>query len=348
MSLAFTSYEGHAPGDGDDVLNLAWTIDEQEWLGADLRALVATELRSEADEGHPWLGSYLVRDPWGEAALRPAVAAYFGVPATNICVTCAAGVNHLLQAAALCCAGGEAAVIGDVYPDFPHWVMSFGGRCVPAARRAAVLLLERPSLTGTGLEIAELAAVCRDAEQKGGLVVVDESYGNYLPADASAARMTAITPNLIVLRGLSKGFWLGGARLGYAISGPAAAARLRSALAPMAASSLSLRLARAVLGMGDTAAKLRARVAVAQSQMLAALHDAKFPARLHPCAAVPYVFTDFGDDTSIAWLRERGIVAKRQPFWSSAHADVRHRVRLSVPLRPERLDRFITQLQEKK
>ncbi|GAA3229592.1 hypothetical protein GCM10020256_42750 [Streptomyces thermocoprophilus] len=102
MSLAIGSYEKlRGLDDGADLLNLAWTQDEREHLSADVMAVVAEELAAELAEDLPYIGDYMVKDPYGEHLLGPAVAEYFGRPGWDASVTCGAGVGPLLHDLAL-------------------------------------------------------------------------------------------------------------------------------------------------------------------------------------------------------------------------------------------------------
>ena len=59
----------------NELLNLAWTVDEQELLSANLRGFVSCLLEDELQRDLPHINSYLLHDPWGEDILRSAVAA---------------------------------------------------------------------------------------------------------------------------------------------------------------------------------------------------------------------------------------------------------------------------------
>jgi histidinol-phosphate/aromatic aminotransferase/cobyric acid decarboxylase-like protein len=173
------------------------------------------------------------------------------------------------------------------------------------------------------------------------VVVVDESYGNYHDPAFSVASEICNCPNLAVLRGLAKGYWMGSLRLGYCLSTREVADTLRSHIAPMGVSSLSIRLARAILNQGSIAGPLRVRVKSAQEQMVEALISSGFPETIHHAEGVPFVFCKAVQDTAFNWLSERGILAKRQPFWDSDLCRVSYKIRMSVPLREERMQHFL-------
>jgi histidinol-phosphate/aromatic aminotransferase/cobyric acid decarboxylase-like protein len=351
MPLANSSYRDlPALGDTEALLNLAWTMDEQDHLDADLPGLVAAELAAEAAGGLPSVNHYAVQDPYGEAALRPVVEALLGGPAP---VTCAAGVGALLHGIAALARGRDLYVVGDVYPDLPHWVGLAGGRCRPAAGAGAdagehaaaaracgatLVLLDRPELAGGPVRTADwVRELCERVAAGGTTVVVDESYANYHPPAASVAGLAAEVGNLVVLRGLSKAYWLGGLRLGYCVTSAPLTGAVRAVLPPLQASPLSIRLGAAVLRLGDVTGRLRERTAVAKAETLRLLHGAGVPLARGAGEHLPYVLLPASDAAGRALLDGLGVLGKRQASWSGPAAELRHLYRLSVPLSPERL-----------
>lgn len=308
---AFQSYQGVDPAAEEaEGLNLAWTRDERECLSVDLTALLKDELRAEIADDHPWLDRYLVRDPYGEQAL--------GLP-----VTCGAGVVSLL--ACLARLSPKVRILGETYPDFPYWLAQSGGSCAPDAD---LWFLERPSLTGDAH--ADLAPLADEAARADKVVIVDESNANYCPPGWSAASLAR--DNVIVVRGFSKAYGLGGLRLAYCVASPRLTARIRTVVPPLLVSSLSLRLGARVLALGDITAPLRARIAAHKAEMIALLRRAgvaSFPSSEH----LPYVFARASEP-----LRARGIVGKQHSVWSAGA--VTSLYRLSVPLNESRMERL--------
>ncbi len=362
MPLAIASYQQlTALTDGRDVLSLAWTVDEQACLSVDLHALLAAVLRDEAVDAALAGVEAAGVDPYGEIALRFRLEAGLWPDLGDCGITCGAGVNSLLHNLASLARHGSAYVIGDAYPDYPHWFACNGGACHGAAvvgdvsahidrirhLGVAVVLIDRPNLAGTDLGLDALRGLALALASQGTLVVVDESYANYLPPQDSAANIVGTTPNLCVLRGLSKAYQLGSLRLGYALAGRAAHAQVRRAVVPHQVSALSLRLGAAVLALGDIAAPLRARVAQNKPQMLELLGAVGIPA-FSTSPWLPYVFLPgVGDGVDAPpgidarhWLEARELVGKRQPFWSASSGEIAYRYRLSVPLEASRWERF--------
>jgi len=346
MPQAIDSYAHFGtPGDGDGILNLAWTLDERACLGVDLEAVLERELRAEAGGGLEYLNRYFVQDPYGEAELGPALAAFFSLPAGSFSVTCGAGVIALLHGLARLATGETVHVVGDVYPDFPFWVQRSGGRCVhPEADRsgeapsAPLVFLERPGLFGGPLaRLDDLAALCDGVAAHGTVVVVDESNGNYAPPALSAARLVARLPNLVVLRGFSKAYGMGGLRLACCLASHALAERIRQAVPPLLASSFSLRLGRAILELGDVAGPLRERIRAHRARAETLLRSAGFTSVVSAGEYLPYLL--FRDDPEEVRerLEARGIRGKPHPVWSGSGADAWYPYRLSAPLSAERM-----------
>ena len=279
------------------------------------------------------VGRYLVEDPYGEEALSPAVRAFFGLPDWAGALTCGAGVISLLHGLAGLSAGGTACVIGDSYPDFPHWVQTWGGTCLGRSAsgladrgedplgdvRAGLIFLERPSLFGTALDdLVTIRWLCERAADRDAVVVVDESNANYRPPAYSAVPLTGEVPNLVVARGFSKAYGMGGLRLGYCASSPELRSRLRCLIPPLLASSLSLRIGAAILRAGDVAEPLRARIATAKRLLVRFLATAGFTDVLPAGDDLPYVFLAGAIGPIHARLLQRGVIGKPHGSWSWA------------------------------
>lgn len=331
MPLAVSSYRELDLADGEGRLNLAWTVDERDFLGADLDAVISEEVEAEAREGLPFVDSYFVQDPYGAELLGPVVASLLGVEGCS--VTCGAGVISLLHSLSRLARGGVVCVLGQTYPDFPFWVERAGGRCVAGpATGGSLVFLERPSLAGDRFadlsEVAELLAT-------GALVVIDESNANYYAPAFSAARLVAEHENLVVLRGLSKAYGLGGLRLAYCVSSRALEPAIRDAVPPLLASSLSLRIGRRVLELGDVAAPLRERIAAHKGETAELVRAAGFHGVVASSEHLPYVLLSRPEAGARERLDALGIGGKLHPLWPEP-SDGRP-YRLSAPLRDDRI-----------
>ena len=146
-------------------------------------------------------------------------------------------------------------------------------------RRPAVVLLPSPNNpTGTALPPEAVSMLCEAAAsyEPGGLVVVDEAYGEFRRAGTpSALELLPRHRNLVVTRTMSKAFALAGARLGYLAADPAICDAIRVVRLPYHLS------------------------AVTQATALAALrHAPELLGRVDDLRAER--------DATVAWLREQG------------------------------------------
>jgi histidinol-phosphate/aromatic aminotransferase/cobyric acid decarboxylase-like protein len=354
MPLAINSYlTAGSPRDTWDVLHLGWTSDEREFLDIDLPALVTGELAAEISAGLEYVHRYFVTDPYGDQELTQSIASYFRLTAVPP-VTCGAGAGSLLHGLSRLAARKRVGIVGTVYPDFPFWVGKSGGRCdtwVPsmAGDHPEILFMERPGLLGEQASLTDLAALCAAANAHGALVIIDESNANYYPSSFSAVNIVTEQRNLIVVRGLSKAYGLGGLRLAYCVSSNAVTELVRSCVPPLLASSLSLRVGRRVLSEGDVGERLRARITTAKGRMLSLMAAAGLPGVQETSTYMPYLLLDVATDPVAARTRERleavGVMGKEHMYWDpSAASDSGMWYRLSAPLSSARMESFARRL----
>jgi histidinol-phosphate aminotransferase len=118
-------------------------------------------------------------------------------------------------------------------------------------RRPAVVLLPSPNNpTGTALPPEAVTVLCEAAAsyEPGGLVVVDEAYGEFRRAGTpSALELLPRHRNLVVTRTMSKAFALAGARLGYLAADPAICDAIRVVRLPYHLSAVTQATALAAL-----------------------------------------------------------------------------------------------------
>ena len=152
-------------------------------------------------------------------------------------------------------------------------------RALVLERRPSVVLLPSPNNpTGTALPPEAVTMLCEAAASydPGGIVVVDEAYGEFRRSGTpSALELLGRHRNLVVTRTMSKAFALAGARLGYLAADPAICDAIRVVRLPYHLS------------------------AVTQATALAALRHA------------PELLGRVDDlrverDATVAWLREQG------------------------------------------
>src|SRR5256885_2723975 len=168
----------------------------------------------------------------GYPQLERAIAGYAHVAPENVVLGAGADDLILLLTRSFAGPGDRVAIANDpTYPMFPIAVWVAG----------AELGDEQPALT----------ICCRPNNPTGQLgelpsarpLLVDEAYFEY----SGESALDLIEDGVIVIRTFSKAFALAGARVGYAVAGPALAAALRRRQHPGPLSTLSAALALAAL-----------------------------------------------------------------------------------------------------
>ena len=118
-------------------------------------------------------------------------------------------------------------------------------------RRPSVVLLPSPNNpTGTALPPEAVSMLCEAAAsyEPGGIVVVDEAYGEFRRAGMpSALELLPHHRNLVVSRTMSKAFALAGARLGYLAADPSVCDAVRVVRLPYHLSAVTQATALAAL-----------------------------------------------------------------------------------------------------
>jgi len=188
--------------------------------------------------------------------------------------------------------------------------------------RPAVIVLDRPGVTGRVWPVEDVRALAEAAAGVGGVLVVDETCACYLPASESAVGQ--IAAGLVVVRSMSKGYCCGGLRIGFAVASPDVAERVRAVCPPLAAGALALDVALALLRQGDVLAALRARVAEIKPRFVGLLAAVGVDADPGD-PRLPWVTVDAAARPRLA---ELGIAGKAVP----AAPGGPELVRLSVPL----------------
>lgn len=84
--------------------------------------------------------------------------------------------------------------------------------------------------TGASLSRASISGLVEQAEEMGGIVIVDEAYAEF--AASNVLDLVRRSDRVVVTRTLSKAFGLAGARVGYAIAAPSLIAEIEKARGP--------------------------------------------------------------------------------------------------------------------
>ncbi|GAA4902904.1 histidinol-phosphate transaminase [Ferrimonas pelagia] len=192
--------------------------------------------------------------------------------------------------------------------------------------------------TGTYLEPEQLSAFLQQVPEQV-LVVLDEAYFEYVPAERRAASVEWLQryPNLCITRTFSKAYGLAGLRIGYLISSAEMAGLLNRVREPFNCNSLALAAATASLVDQDY---VQRSVALNQSEM--ARFERYFAAKgINYIASLGNFITAELQPASQIYqaLLEQGVIVRPIGGYGMPN-----HLRISVGL-PEENDRFMTALE---
>ena len=163
--------------------------------------------------------------------------------------------------------------------------------------------------TGSVVKISEIAELANAAATVGGLLVVDEAYAEF-SSEASAVTLIAQSPNVIVIRTMSKAFAFAGARLGYLIADPVVIEALQLVRLPYHLSAITQAVAEVALSFSD---ELLAGVdsLIAQREIVQT-GLAKLGLSITPSAANFLLFSGFNQPAGQIWqkLLDQGILIR--------------------------------------
>lgn len=310
----------------------------------------------------------------GLPALREAIARFYhdrfgaDVAPERIIVTAGASGALMLALAATTNPGDEWLLPDPGYPSNRHLVRSFEGvaRALPvdaatryqptAAQVDAAwsehtlgLMVATPSNpTGTLLDAAELGALHRSTQARGGLLIVDEIYqGLTYGVEASTALSQPAlntADDLFVVNSFSKYFGMTGWRLGWLVAPPAYVREIEKlAQHFFIAPSTPAQHAALAAFTPDTMDILEARrheFAARRDTLLPALRDLGFMVATEPQGAF-YIYADVSalarDSEQLArrLIEEAGVAAT--PGLDFGHHHPRRHLRIAYTTRQERL-----------
>jgi histidinol-phosphate aminotransferase len=150
--------------------------------------------------------------------------------------------------------------------------------------------------TGQSIPLADLRSLL-DA-MSGGVLIVDEAYGEFSSQPSAIALLDEYPARLIVSRTMSKAFAFAGGRLGYLVAAPAVIEAVLLVRLPYHLSALTQAAARAALRHADETLASVAALAAERERVSAALHEMGF--RVIPSDANFVLFGEFGD-AAAAW-----------------------------------------------
>lgn len=140
-------------------------------------------------------------------------------------------------------------------------------------RTKVVLLCSPNNPTGASISEAELIDFLNQVPA-GVLVVLDEAYREFGPADAlNPVTLLSRYPNLCLLRTFSKAYGLAGLRVGYAVAQPELADGLRKTQVPFSVSAVAEAAAVAALSSLDEVARRSSEVVAERQRVIAAARD---------------------------------------------------------------------------
>lgn len=154
-------------------------------------------------------------------------------------------------------AGRRVAVFGPTYGEYTRVLMA-AGLAVDRVERAEELgpdhglavVVNPNNPTGRAFQPEDILAMAAVMKANGGVLVVDEAFGDLQP-DLSVAGHVGANDNLVVFRSFGKFFGLAGLRLGFVVANDAVLDAFREWLGPWAVSGPALVISTALMS-GET------------------------------------------------------------------------------------------------
>ena len=337
----------------EPTLDLRYAPDEDGLLDPAPRAVWAS-LAAGSGNAADHASHYAVDDPYGARRGAPVVSKFFNRDIRAEQLTFGAGVTSLLHDVSRLADGRAVVAPALVHSDLEVWAAAQGSaihffpdtatvdelEAIIHDVRPGVLHFDRPAFTGelaTGRTFERLLNVASDNDT---IVVIDEGPATYLGARVSAVRYIDATDKLVVLRGFTKAYSLGGMRAGYAVASSDIAHRVRDVMTPLQIGEIALAVALRLLAAGDVFALLVSRIRRRKPEVQRLLNGAGFET-LAGESDLPWIAVVDDTGRSICRLRERGI-RPLLPTTSAAFPDAyrehgRGIFRLTIPLSDDRL-----------
>jgi histidinol-phosphate aminotransferase len=291
-------------------------------------------------------------------ALRGRLAELHGVAPEQVFV--ANGSNEVLQTLSLTYGGpGRAIAVFEPTYAMHSQIARVAGSTVAEGSRGADLALDldevrrvvtesRPAITylcspnnPTGMvesaeTVAEVLGVVEDA---GGLLVVDEAYGQFAPW--SALELLSEDRSLVVTRTYSKTWSMAAARLGYLIGPSWVVAELEKVVLPYHLDALKQVAGTIALDFVDDMERRVSILTEERGRVDAALRD--LPCEVWPSAANFILFRPTGVRADDVWqaLVDRSVLVRNCSGWPGLSGCLR----VTIGTRAED-DRFLTALRE--
>lgn len=336
----------------DAQLDLRYCTDETELLTVSPETIWRETLATYPSEGAELIAGYPVEDPFGSQRGAEVVAGHFGCDLSSEQVIFAAGVTSLLHDLHRLADCGPILAPSLIHPDLGAWAVASGARVAllneqldddmlvsrVAATRPGLVQLDRPGFTGETVSLDALRAVNTAATAANAVVIVDESAAAYLGPSQSAVTLVPDVRNLVVLRGFTKVYSWGGLRCGYAVSSANIADRIREVVAPMQVGELAFVAALRMLGAGDVASALRARIRAVKPGFCAKVASLGLNITHRGHSDVPWLVVDDTRGNASRFLASRQIRGLAPA--PAVTGVTRQLLHLSVPLSDERMRLF--------
>ena len=189
-------------------------------------------------------------EPEAIARLEAVAAKAYGV-ADGSMVASVPGTQLLISLLPRLFPHASVAILGPTYGEYARSFEAGGSRVVEVstldelADAPCAIICNPNNPDGRRFDAAKLLELAR-RRAGNGLLVVDESFAD-LEGDGVGLAPHLPQPGLLVLRSLSKGYGLGGVRLGFALAEPTIAASIRAALGPWPVSGPAIKIGSSAL-----------------------------------------------------------------------------------------------------
>lgn len=238
------------------------------------------------------------------------------------------GSNEIIQSLFLAFGGGTAIGFTPSYSMHPlianvagvTWIN--GKRDIDLAFNLEMALSEikehKPTLTfittpnnptGDVISLTDIAELAEAVREYGGLLLVDEAYAEF-SSEKSAVGLVGASPQLIVIRTMSKAFAFAGARVGYLIANPIVVDAMKLVRLPYHLSAITQSAALVALDYRDELLGQVATLVAARQWLVEALNNLGLIAL--PSAANFILFTGFATTAQQLWeqLLNKGVLIR--------------------------------------
>ncbi len=211
--------------------------------------------------------------------LIAAAAAFYGADGPQ-CLVAAPGSQALIQLLPRLVEPGRTAILGPTYGEFDPAFSAAGHRVdhieniADAAGYDIAVIVNPNNPDGRRIAPERLADLAATLNGKGGLLVIDEAFCDPEPAISTVPFVAR--SSCVVLRSFGKFFGLAGIRLGFAVTQPAFAARMRAALGPWPVSGPAAWIGEKALSDRQWVAETRMRLRQQAMQLDGLLEGAGF------------------------------------------------------------------------